>query len=158
MTAPVASAGMLIRRPVAEVFEAFVDPAVTARFWFSEGSGRLAPDARVSWTWGMYGFTSPVAVTAFEPDRRIGVDWSEGDDRTHVEWRFEARGPDQTFVTVDHSGFHGDADGRVAAALDGMNGFTLVLAGAKIWLEHGIEPRFVVDRMPDARVPGWDES
>ncbi len=38
---------MLIRRPAAPVFEAFADPAVTARFWFSEGSGQLAPDARV---------------------------------------------------------------------------------------------------------------
>ena len=127
MTAPVASAGMLIRRPVAEVFEAFVDPAITRRFWFSEGSGRLAPGARVTWTWGMYGFVSPAAVTAFEPDRRLAVDWDEG-------------------------------DGRVAAALDGMNGFTLVLAGAKIWLEHGIEPRFVLDRHPDMRVAEWRDQ
>lgn len=156
MTAPVASCGLLIRRPVAEVFEAFVDPTITARFWFSEGSGRLAPGARVSWTWGMYGFTSPVAVTAFETDRRLAVDWGEGDGLTHVEWRFSDRGPDQTFVEVDHSGFSGDAEAGIAAALDGMNGFTLVLAGAKIWLEHGIEPRFVVDRMPDARVAGWE--
>ncbi|MBC7990984.1 MAG: polyketide cyclase, partial [Luteimonas sp.] len=28
---------MLIRRPVAEVFEAFVDPAITSRFWFTRG-------------------------------------------------------------------------------------------------------------------------
>ena len=156
MTAPVARCGLLIRRPVAEVFRAFVDPAITARFWFSEGDGPLAPGVRASWTWGMYGFTSPVAVTAFETDRRLAVDWGEGDGLTHVEWRFSERGPDQTFVEVDHSGFSGDAGAQVAAALDGMNGFTLVLAGAKIWLEHGIEPRFVVDRMPDARVAGWE--
>ncbi len=48
MTAPVASAGMLVRRPVAEVFEAFIDPAITARFWFSDGRGRLEPGARVA--------------------------------------------------------------------------------------------------------------
>ena len=30
---PVARTGMLIRRPAAEVFEAFVDPAITTRFW-----------------------------------------------------------------------------------------------------------------------------
>jgi uncharacterized protein YndB with AHSA1/START domain len=42
----VAGSEMLIRRPVAEVFEAFVDPAVTSRFWFSEGSGRLEPGKR----------------------------------------------------------------------------------------------------------------
>ena len=40
-TAPVARTGMLIRKPAAEVCEAFVDPAVTSRFWFSKGSGPL---------------------------------------------------------------------------------------------------------------------
>lgn len=42
-TGLVARAGMLIRRPAGAVFEAFADPAVTARFWFSKGSGRLEP-------------------------------------------------------------------------------------------------------------------
>jgi uncharacterized protein YndB with AHSA1/START domain len=32
-TPPVAKAAMLIRRPVADVFEAFVDPAITSKFW-----------------------------------------------------------------------------------------------------------------------------
>ena len=47
MTAPIVQAQMLIRRPVAEVFNAFADPAVTTKFWFSKSSGKLAPDARV---------------------------------------------------------------------------------------------------------------
>ena len=38
---PAARTQMLIRRPVADVFEAFVDPAITSRFWFSRGSSRL---------------------------------------------------------------------------------------------------------------------
>ena len=155
MTAPVASAGMLIRRPVAEVFEAFVDPAVTARFWFSEGSGRLAPGARVTWTWGMYGISTQVQVKAIEPNRRILIDWDVDSDPTEVEWRFEARGG-ATWVTVENRGFSGAPDEQVAKALDSTGGFALVLAGAKIWLEHGIEPGFVVDRHPDARVAGWD--
>jgi uncharacterized protein YndB with AHSA1/START domain len=33
--APVAKAQLLIRKPVAEVFEALLDPAITSRFWFS---------------------------------------------------------------------------------------------------------------------------
>jgi len=41
--APIAKAQMLIRKPVAEVFEAFVDPAITTKFWFTESSGRLEP-------------------------------------------------------------------------------------------------------------------
>ena len=38
---PVVRAQMLIRTPVAEVFEAFVDPNVTTKFWFTKSSGRL---------------------------------------------------------------------------------------------------------------------
>lgn len=154
MTAPVAECGLLIRAPVAEVFEAFVDPAITSRFWFSHGDRRLEPGGRAEWTWAMYGFTSPVRVTAFEPNRRLAVDWGEGEGLTHVEWTFEAGGG-QTFVTVAHSGFQGGHEAQVAAALDGMNGFSLALAGAKIWLEHGIEPGFTLDRHPDMRVAEW---
>src|SRR6266511_1088361 len=38
---PVMKTGMLIRRPVAEVFEAFVNPNITTQFWFTRSSGRL---------------------------------------------------------------------------------------------------------------------
>lgn len=155
MTAPVASAGMLIRRPVAEVFQAFADPAVTARFWFTEGSGALEPGAVVDWTWAMYGASTEVTVKAVDPDRRILIDWDNRSTPTEVEWLFEPRG-ENTWVTVENRGFTDDAAGA-AKALDSTGGFALVLAGAKIWLEHRIEPRFVVDRHPDHHVEGWSE-
>lgn len=154
---PVAKAAMLIRRPAAEVFEAFVDPAVTTKFWFSKGSGRLEPGARVRWDWEMYGAGSWVKVCEIEPGRRIVITWDE-DNPTMVEWTFEPRGAEATFVTVVNCGFGGDAQAQVMAALDSAGGFALVLAGAKIWLEHGIEPGFVVGRHPDALVDGWRQG
>ena len=48
---PVARTGMLIRRPAAEVFEAFVDLAITNRFWFTKGSSRLEVGRQVRWDW-----------------------------------------------------------------------------------------------------------
>lgn len=36
-------AQMMIRKPVAEVFEAFVDPEITVNFWFTKSSNRLEP-------------------------------------------------------------------------------------------------------------------
>lgn len=36
--------GMLIRRPVMDVFEAFIDPDITTTFWFTKSSGRLETD------------------------------------------------------------------------------------------------------------------
>lgn len=61
-TAPVAKSEMLIRRPVSEVFEAFVDPAITSRFWFTKGSGRLEPGKEIRWDWEMYNFSVQVKV------------------------------------------------------------------------------------------------
>ncbi|MEV1167923.1 hypothetical protein [Nonomuraea sp. NPDC049784] len=39
---------MLIRRPPAEVFQAFADPDVTTRFWFTKSTGKLTPGAHES--------------------------------------------------------------------------------------------------------------
>ena len=33
---PIAKTGMLIRKPVADVFEAFINPDITTKFWFTK--------------------------------------------------------------------------------------------------------------------------
>jgi uncharacterized protein YndB with AHSA1/START domain len=73
--APITRAEMLIRRPVAVVFDAFVDPAVTNRFWFTRGSKRLTEGDVATWHWDMYGVSAEVAVKAVERDRRILIEW-----------------------------------------------------------------------------------
>lgn len=146
---PVARTQMLIRRPVAVVFEAFIDPAVTSRFWFSRGSAPLTPGAQVTWFWDMYGVAAQVDVLAVEPGRRILVHWP-----TPVEWVFSPRGGEATLVTITASGFTGAPDERVARAIDSMGGFSFVLAGCKAWLEHGLELNLVFDQNPDHHVAG----
>ncbi len=155
LQAPVAKAQMLIRRPVAQVFEALADPAITSRFWFSRGSGRLEAGKRVRWDWEMYGVSAEVDVKAVEENRRILVEWGGPENPTSVEWTFEPRGEDRTFVTVKNWGFHGDAEKTAAAALDSTGGFSFLLAGLKAYLEHGIELSLVEDHAPDALAEGW---
>jgi uncharacterized protein YndB with AHSA1/START domain len=146
---------LLIRRPVAEVFEAFVDPAITARFWFSRGTARLVKGAELEWIWDMYGASTRVRVLDIEPNRFIRIDWDTDNEPTRVEWRFSEFKAGQTWVEIENSGFAGDEQARLTTALDSTGGFALVLAGAKIWLEHGTEPNFVLDRHPHARVDDW---
>lgn len=145
---PVAQAAMLIRRPAREVFAAFVDPAVTTRFWFTQGSGRLEAGKRVTWAWEMYGFSIEVDVKAIERDRRIAIEWPGRNGPTTVEWIFTPREDGTTFVEVTNSGFGGDRDQVVKEALDSTGGFALVLAGCKALLEHGVELNLVRDRHP----------
>src|SRR5262245_33151907 len=147
--APVAKAEMLIRRPVAEVFEAFVDPAVTSKFWFSRGSGKLEPGKQVEWHWDTYGFSVPVAVKAMEKNKRILVEWPGEGGPTTIEWTFTARPDGTTFVSIANGGFSGDADAMVKQAIASTEGFTFVLAGLKALLEHNVRLHLVPDRHPD---------
>jgi uncharacterized protein YndB with AHSA1/START domain len=146
---PIARMEMLIRRPVTEVFEAFVDPAITRRFWFTRGSKRLAEGEVVTWHWDRYGASAEVAVKSMERDRRILIEWP-----TPVEWVFTPRGEGATFVSITASGFTGSDDEKVAQAIDSMGGFSLVLAGCKAFLEHGLELNLVDDHHPDAHGEG----
>ena len=147
--APVAKSEMLIRRPVSEVFEAFVDPAITSRFWFTKGSGRLAAGQEVQWDWEMYNFSVQVKVKEVEQNKRIVVEWGAYDEPSTIEWVFTARPDNTTFVSITNSGFTGSGDEVVKKALDSTEGFTFVLAGLKALLEHNVELNLVRDRFPE---------
>jgi len=144
ISAPVARTQMLIRRPASTVYQAFIDPEITSKFWFSRGSDKLQQGATVKWFWEMYGFSVDVRVLALEQDRRILIEWP-----TPVEWQFSPRGADATFVTIVANGFAGSPDEQVAKAIDSMGGFSFVLAACKAWLEHGVQLNLVADHSPD---------
>jgi uncharacterized protein YndB with AHSA1/START domain len=145
---PVAKTAMLIRKPVAEVFAAFIDPAITSQFWFTKGSGMLEPGAQIQWDWEMYHASAQVNVKAIEQNRRILIEWSGYGTPTTVEWLFTARADNTTFVSVTNAGFSGDGDTIVSEAISSTEGFTLVLAGLKVFLEHDIRLNLVADRFP----------
>jgi len=146
---PTMKAEMLIRKPVAEVFEAFVDPAITGKFWFTNGSGKLEPGADIQWDWEMYNMSVQVRVKEMAPNERILIEWSAYGTPTRVEWRFAGRADGTTLVSITETGFTGDGDEIVAQAIGSTEGFTLVLAGLKALLEHNILLNLVPDRFPD---------
>ena len=146
--APVAKAEMQIRKPVAEVFDAFTDPSITSKFWFTKGSDRLEVGKSITWEWEMYNFSVQVTVKELEPNKRILVDWLAYGSPTEIEWIFTSLPEDTTFVSVINRGFTGDDDQVVKQALESTEGFAFVLAGAKAWLEHGLALNLVRDRFP----------
>jgi uncharacterized protein YndB with AHSA1/START domain len=147
--APIASAQMLIRKPVADVFEAFVNPAITTKFWFTKSSGRLEPGREIRWDWEMYGVSTQVSVKAIEQNKRILIEWSGFEKPCPVEWLFTSRPDNTTFVNVSNWGFAGSDDEVVKQAIDATGGFALVLAGLKALLEHNVELNLVSDHHPD---------
>src|SRR5215813_14275633 len=147
--AVVARAQMLTRRPVAEVFAAFIEPERTSKFWFSRGSGRLEQGKRVEWEWEKYGFSVPVDVKVVDDNRRIVVEWPGYGTPTTIEWVFRPRPDDTTYVSITNSGFSGDAAEVAQQAVGATEGFAYVLAALKALLEHGIALNLVADKFPD---------
>jgi uncharacterized protein YndB with AHSA1/START domain len=144
---PEAKTAMLIRRPVAEVFEACINPAITSKFWFTKGSGRLEQGKEIQWDWEMYHFSTQVSVKAIEEQKRILLEWS-GYGTTMIEWTFTAPSDDTTFVSITNTGFKGNGDELVKQAISSTEGFTFVLSGLKAFLEHNIMLNLVADRQP----------
>ena len=134
---------ILRRKPISTVFDAFVEPAITSKFWFSRGSAPLKPGAKVIWNWDMYGFKAEVDVIDVTPHTRIEITWPNP-----VEWVFTPYGDNATMVVITTSCFEGTHDQAVVQAIDNMGGFSFLLAGAKAWLEHGIQLNLVPDHSP----------
>ena len=68
---PVSKTGMLIRRTVANVFEAFINPEFTTKFWFTKSSGRLETGRQIRWEWEMYNASTQVTAKTIEAGKRI---------------------------------------------------------------------------------------
>lgn len=145
---PITKTGMLIRKPVADVFEAFVNPGITTNFWFTKSSGRLEAGKQVQWDWEMYGISIPVTVKAIEQNKRIVIEWLGYSGPTTVEWMFASQKDGTTFVSITEAGFTGNGDDLVKQVTGSTQGFSLVLAGLKALLEHGVRLNLVADRYP----------
>jgi uncharacterized protein YndB with AHSA1/START domain len=145
---PVAKTAMLIRKPVAEVFDACINPGITTKFWFTKSSGRLEVGKPAKWEWEMYNVSTSVTVKVIEPNNRLVIEWDGYSGRTLVEWTFTAHTNDTTFVTITESGWTGDADQLLRYVADSTQGFTMTLAGLKAFLEHGIQLQLVADAHP----------
>lgn len=146
---PSAKTGMLIRKPVEQVFEAIVNPEITSQFWFSRGSGRLDAGQPVQWDWESHGVSIEVAPKAVEPNKRVLIEWPGYSGPTTVEWTFAPQADGTTFVRVSESGWTGEADELLRYVADSTQGFTLMLAGLKALLEHGIRLNLTTDHAPE---------
>lgn len=155
MTQPITqrstTSAMLIRKPVHEVFLAFIDPEITTKFWFTKSSGSLEEGKQVTWEWKMYNVSSQVTIQRIVVDKQIRITWEGYENPTQVEWSFDPHAEDKTFVTIMESGFAGEGDKLIEQIIAATGGWTWVLAGLKALLEHNIQLNLVADRFPEGK-------
>lgn len=135
---------MLIRRPSDEVFNAFVDPSVTTKFWFTKSTGKLELNKAIEWTWEMYGASARVIAKIMEPGKRLVFDWGEPARTVNID--FASRPDNTTYVVITESGYTETGDDLIRIIKDSTGGFTTVLDGLKAWLEHGLMLNLTADK------------
>ena len=137
---------MMIRKPVKDVFRAFVDPAVTTNFWFTKSSGKLEIGKTVTWEWEMYGVSEEVKVVELVPNEKISIEWDN--PSTTVDFEFSELSKESTYVVIKNYGFHQTGNDLIDAVKNNTGGFTTVLDGLKAYLEFGIELNLIRDKFP----------
>lgn len=132
-----------IARPVAEVFEAVVNPKQLSSYFATGGaSGALAEGATVLWKFGDHPGEFPVRVTKLVPNERIELSWDaeEGGYQTQVVMTFEPVIGNGTLVRIAEGGWREGPAGLRSSYLN-CGGWTQMLCCLKAWAEHGINLR-----------------
>ena len=146
---PMVECQMMIRKPISEVFQAFVDPKITTKFWFTKSSGRLEKDKTVTWEWEMYDVADEIKVVGLVPNEKITIEWDN--PTTTVDFEFSELSEETTYVIIKNYGFHQTGDDLIEAIKNNSGGFTTVLDGLKAYLEFGIELNLVKDKFPQIK-------
>lgn len=143
-----------IARPVAEVFEAVVDPAKLSRYFTTGGAeGRLETGTTVTWDFHDFPGAFPVEVVEVQPNRKIVLRWEanegapQGDDpivgvgySTTVTMEFEPLDDGRTLVSISEEGWR-STPGGLKASYGNCMGWSQMLCALKVWIEHGINLR-----------------
>lgn len=138
-------AQMLIRKPIEDVFEAFINPEITTNFWFTKSTGKLEEGKTVTWEWEMYGVKSEVKVHQIIPNELIRTEW--GSPSTNVDYEFKTM-EKGTLIVIKSYGFSQTGEDLLRQVNDNTGGFTTVLDGCKAYLEHGIKLNLIEDKFP----------
>jgi uncharacterized protein YndB with AHSA1/START domain len=140
---PIARAYMMIRRPPQEVLEAFLEPATLKRFWLADASAKLVEGGSATWTFMVPGAVAETRLAAYEPGRRIVLEWPEN-EVAEITTTARPNGSTRIDVTTPVEGK--TSEEAMARAIDATSGYTIVLCNLKTLLESGKSARLVEDQ------------
>ena len=131
-----------IAKPLAEVFDAVVNPQKLSGYFTATSSAPLQEGQTVIWTFPDFPGEAPVKVRKVVPNSIIQLEWEsmEGGYNTQVEMKFKEIDPTTTLVTIEESGWRETSKGVKSSYLN-CSGWTHMLCCMKAYLEFGINLR-----------------
>jgi uncharacterized protein YndB with AHSA1/START domain len=133
--------GLVVLKPVHDVFEAIVDPLKMAHYFISKSTGRMEEGKNLIWNFPEMAMDIPVRVSKIEKDKYISYYWNDEDGKELlVEITLTSKGIDSTFVVVTEKSRNNDEVG-IRWLKGNTEGWANFLACLKAYLEYGINLR-----------------
>jgi uncharacterized protein YndB with AHSA1/START domain len=131
-----------IRKPVAEVFDAVVNPAKLTGYFLQTASGPLVEGATVTWKFPEVEQPFDIVVGKVVRNERIAFTWPSGKDapNTLVEMVFKPLDDGATMVQISESGWPATEAG-FKSSHGNAGGWMHMLACLKAYIEYGINLR-----------------
>lgn len=131
---------MKIKTTRSEVFEAFVEPARLANFWFTFSARRWESHATIAL--GYEEFNTPpfdIHLKELIPAEKIVFAWGdEADGERLVTITMEDLDGETVIVGVKEEGYREDLPGTIDVLVDSKGGWTFMLTCLKAYLENGV--------------------
>jgi uncharacterized protein YndB with AHSA1/START domain len=128
-----------IRKPVAEVFDAVVNPKKLSGYFTTGGSsGALVAGSTVTWDFADFPGAFPVHVREVVPERLLVLQWqaADGDYDTTVRMEFEALDDQSTLIRISESGWKETQKG-LDSSYGNCSGWMQMLCCLKVYAEQG---------------------
>jgi uncharacterized protein YndB with AHSA1/START domain len=133
--------GLVMQKPVHEVFEAIADPAKMSNYFISKSSGRMEEGKKLIWQFPELDMEFPIQVIKIEKDKYLSYTWKDPEGiETLVEITLIPKENNSTFLTVTEKSRNNDEAG-INWLKGNTEGWANFLACLKAFLEYGINLR-----------------
>lgn len=129
-----------INKPVAEVFEAIVDPQKMSNYFIANGSARLEEGKQVMWSFPEFEGEFPVNVKKIVANELIALTWDVEGTPFIVEMILTPRGDNATKLTVTEKSTAAEQP-SIQWLKNNTEGWANFSACLKAYLEYGINLR-----------------
>lgn len=130
-----------ISKPVAEVFDAVVNPKKIVGYFCNQADAPLVEGQTVHWTWTAHKVTHPVKVKQIVNNSKIVIEWPASSGGTSIaEMSFESLEDGVTMVKISESGWPSTPEG-LKASYKNCEGWQHMASCMKAYLQHGIDLR-----------------
>ncbi len=131
-------AGLQVLKPVAEVFEAIVDPDKMKNYFISQSNGYMKTDEILVWKFPEMEIEIPVRIGKIETNKYISFYWDG--EQTFVEINLQPVEEGITFISITEKSKANNEAG-IKWLKSNTEGWANFLACLKAWMEYGIHLR-----------------